>query len=46
MQSTDDDVEAPIRLYDWNTRAPTGLYEDLGRLEVFRKSAMPMTPIS
>ena len=34
LQATGDDVEAAIRLYDWNTGAASALYEDLGRLEV------------
>lgn len=40
QQATDGDLEAAIRLYDWNTRAAGALQEDLGRVEVIFRNAV------
>ena len=40
LQATNGDVEAAIRLYDWNISAASALYEDLGRLEVVFRNAV------
>ena len=34
LRATNGNTEAAIRLYDWNIRVGTALYEDLSRLEV------------
>ena len=40
LQATNGDVEAAIRLYDWNSNVASALYEDLGRLEVVFRNAI------
>ena len=40
LQATNGDVEAAIRLYDWNSNVASALYEDLGRLEVVFRNAV------
>ena len=40
LHETGGNVEAAIRLYDWNTSAASALYEDLGRLEVVFRNAV------
>ena len=40
LQATRGDIEAAIRLYDWNTSVASALHEDLGRLEVVFRNAV------
>ena len=40
LTATNGDLEAGIRLYDWNIRVAGSLHEDLGRLEIVFRNAI------
>ena len=40
LQATGGDIEAAIRLYDWNASVASALHEDLGRLEIVFRNAV------
>ena len=46
LRATDSDLEAGIRLYDWNIRAAGSLHEDLGRFEVVFRNAIDSVLVS
>ncbi|WP_419839149.1 hypothetical protein [Candidatus Poriferisodalis sp.] len=40
LQASDGEIEAAVRLYDWNANAAGALHEDLGRLEVIFRNTV------
>ena len=40
LKAVGGEVEAAIRLYDWNTSAAGALYGDIGRLEVIFRNTV------